>query len=840
MQGLKNLHAKAKEKSELWALLCNIKKLILEENYPAVIEICNTSIDLEEPPTDSLGNEFPYYMAKCDIGHAFGKLNEFRKANIICESILYQLKDKKKDAFLGIEECRTRAMSQKAFALASLNDLEKAISAYDEIIKKYKGHEIVFDKHVVDAMYGKGNALVKLGNKDNILQAKKIWSELEKIWSELELESEDKHEFRDKVTKSIRDWAGAAFNYTDIVTAIVSWEKLIGHYNNTDKDKEKNDAAMAVINMGAVMADKLKGKLLTKAIRIWKQLISAENDNQKEYIAMAMTYIAAANVELKNTDLAKETLDEIIEQYRQSFVPELRHWAAKAMVEKSYIVYKDNREEAVNLLKAAQKIVFDDDSLRQLISFKLSELSDNEGLIKLNDIYEKFSGPKGKIWDNYFTKIGAEEGSIKDFLKEGSNFRSAPNKAILFILREWNSYTPAIPDPHRDARGGGYFIRYQDKGIVIDPGYDFIKNFAEAGGRIFDIDHIVITHAHNDHTNDVESLLTLFHNYNKENKYTTKRVNLYLSQGAERKLSGFIPLRDVPYIDKIEILNPGNFKNPQVIKLHGLSDAKLTILCAYHDDLITENCSVGLGFEFKIIGKLKPVKVVFTGDTGTFPLDKNEHGGVNKQKDGVTQKLDLNIKAAIFNNYPDAFKRPDILIPHLGSIKKEECKPDHGFRFLENKEKAYPYFYPNHLGLRGLIMLLDTLRPKIAIISEFGEELRSIRFDLVNKITEVLNVVKGNSKRKMFVLPGDLTIICDIGEKEIFCHEKFISLPTDKIRYKEVNVPNIYPRIKRPYIFSRDIKVGGEKKTVENYYKHEKKCGALPYWEKWKTQEEMG
>jgi glyoxylase-like metal-dependent hydrolase (beta-lactamase superfamily II) len=48
--------------------------------------------------------------------------------------------------------------------------------------------------------------------------------------------------------------------------------------------------------------------------------------------------------------------------------------------------------------------------------------------------------------------------------------------------------------------GGGYYLRHDGYGIVIDPGYNFLQNFYEAGGRIFDIDAIVLTHAHNDHT----------------------------------------------------------------------------------------------------------------------------------------------------------------------------------------------------------------------------------------------------------------------------------------------------------------------------------------------------
>ncbi len=64
-------------------------------------------------------------------------------------------------------------------------------------------------------------------------------------------------------------------------------------------------------------------------------------------------------------------------------------------------------------------------------------------------------------------------------------------------------------------QGGGYFFKIHDYGIVIDPGFNFLDNFKYAGYSFNDIDHILITHAHNDHTTDLESILTLLHQYNE-------------------------------------------------------------------------------------------------------------------------------------------------------------------------------------------------------------------------------------------------------------------------------------------------------------------------------------
>ena len=77
-------------------------------------------------------------------------------------------------------------------------------------------------------------------------------------------------------------------------------------------------------------------------------------------------------------------------------------------------------------------------------------------------------------------------------------------KAVLTVLRRWNSFTPALASSVNPSKGGGYFLYFQKNnkslGIVIDPGYDFLDNLFSQGYRIGDIDVIIVSHAHPDHT----------------------------------------------------------------------------------------------------------------------------------------------------------------------------------------------------------------------------------------------------------------------------------------------------------------------------------------------------
>ena len=128
--------------------------------------------------------------------------------------------------------------------------------------------------------------------------------------------------------------------------------------------------------------------------------------------------------------------------------------------------------------------------------------------------------PIGKILQNTKLIFKHSERNKKDFLDfliENQNSQYEYDY-YLEVLRRWNSYTPIIANDYHISKGGGYFIRAGGCGIVIDPGFNFIDNFKGAGHKFYEIDVVIISHAHNDHTADLESILTLLYEYNNNIK----------------------------------------------------------------------------------------------------------------------------------------------------------------------------------------------------------------------------------------------------------------------------------------------------------------------------------
>ncbi len=246
----------------------------------------------------------------------------------------------------------------------------------------------------------------------------------------------------------------------------------------------------------------------------------------------------------------------------------------------------------------------------------------------------------------------------------------------LYVLRRFNSYTPIVSSYSNVSKGGGYFITCDSQGIVIDPGFNFIQNFFDNKLRISDIDKIIITHAHNDHTVDLESIITLVYLYNKklkenigeeEIKTKRKRVDLYLNAGTFKKYGGWLSLKREE-IDKIYILNPSD-------KIKITPNLTLTVTKAKHNEIIDNEYCVGLVFSYG------EKNIIFTSDT-----EWNEDIG-NQYK---------NLKNAL-------------LIPHIGTITRTEA-------YYLDGEPLEECVYTNHLGLIGVTKMIDAVNPRLFII----------------------------------------------------------------------------------------------------------------------------
>lgn len=239
----------------------------------------------------------------------------------------------------------------------------------------------------------------------------------------------------------------------------------------------------------------------------------------------------------------------------------------------------------------------------------------------------------------------------------------------LVVLRQWNSFSPRVPRPRKwKIRGGGYFLIWQGKGIVIDPGFNFIENFYENGFSLEDIDAIVITHAHIDHMDDLDALLALIYERNQyfedtNMKEKKKTIDVFFNIGSMRKSSPWVSVhRDVL---NIHTLNPGT-----TLSFKEKYSFEIEIIKAKHWEIISEEFAVGLIFGlFQNKTDNDPVfRIGFTSDSGYYKEDdefsKDTKPGEKTLKD--------------FSSY---FRSCNIIVAHIGNLTFKELAVNCGIYY---------------------------------------------------------------------------------------------------------------------------------------------------------------
>ncbi len=259
-------------------------------------------------------------------------------------------------------------------------------------------------------------------------------------------------------------------------------------------------------------------------------------------------------------------------------------------------------------------------------------------------------------------------------------------ETYLHVLKKWNSYTPIVSDQ----RGGGLFLKIKENGIVIDPGINFLKNYLDIGHNFNEITHIVLTHCHPDHMGDVLGIFSVLQKYRTKSNDNVKKITIICNKTSSDYFS-YLFQADAHFIEnKPQLLEPG--------KIIDLSpNMKIKSLKGNHTELDPKNSiAISLKFIFNDVEVLG-----YSGDTGWF------------------------------EDLSDFFKNCKNLILNIGSITEEEINS------LKN-ESSPDIFYKNHLGILGLIKMIEkATQCGCFIITELGEELQPILGNLESKLKAV-------------------------------------------------------------------------------------------------------
>jgi hypothetical protein len=286
----------------------------------------------------------------------------------------------------------------------------------------------------------------------------------------------------------------------------------------------------------------------------------------------------------------------------------------------------------------------------------------------------------------------------------------------IYILKRWNSSTPRYPPEEPESLGGGYFLVWNKKGIVIDLGYDFLKIFYNEGFRPRNIDLVIVTHAHDDHCQDLEAIFSVLYKLNNCN--IKHKIDLVISEGVQIKYNRLLTIMK-DFVSN-EILQQGGRLDPTKIFGNQYNlEIQATKTVHNEEPWMKNNTGFGLLLSLKKDSE-SPFKIGLTGDT-TF------WNGIDKEFSGV-----------------------DLLIEHIGTYGISK----------------------NHLCEVGCLELLKRAQPapKLVVVSEFGEELNGHRVEICTQMETLANrqTIESN---KIPVIAGDIGLRIKIPNMEVFCRD---------------------------------------------------------------------
>jgi ribonuclease BN (tRNA processing enzyme) len=278
-------------------------------------------------------------------------------------------------------------------------------------------------------------------------------------------------------------------------------------------------------------------------------------------------------------------------------------------------------------------------------------------------------------------------------------------------------------------RGGGYFLKWQGKGIVVDPGFDFLRNFHDAGYHGREIDAVIVTHNHADHNDDLRSIDDLRYELFKRGQ--AKPYILFLDEDSHTHV-------------KFQIEQPIHHK--QIPLSIGRCDPR---------DSITNPRGLPFTLEYFPV-KHSPGVLNAVG----FKLYLND----NKKSLSVGFMGDCEFSKDLVDNLSGC----DLLIAHISQPEVAELKTP----TVRKK---------NHLGYRGLGELITKAKPKSVIVSEFWAGLADIRIDLVQGLRSLTGLNR--------ILPGGIGLHLALPDMKVECTQCGSKIPFDEVRVSPPATP---------------------------------------------------
>lgn len=321
---------------------------------------------------------------------------------------------------------------------------------------------------------------------------------------------------------------------------------------------------------------------------------------------------------------------------------------------------------------------------------------------------------------------------------EHSGTRSSTYDSCLFYMNGWTLDKNELYLTEQSRRmNGGIFIRWNGKGIAVNPGHRFLENFHSQGLHIRDINMVIVTGEQADCYADVKEIYELNYQLNKMSQ-ELHVINYYFHQKAFQELSRFLKphfKQERNSIHSLELF----LDSPDVEKID--LDSEITL-------------------NYFLINSIEA--------PSSFPESKEER--IGRSLSGLGIKLELRSNSSdrslVRIGYITNASWNPLMAHHLGTCDLLIT----GFGNTSSNDYNKISYNTDCLGYYGTYTLLEEVSPKVLLCGEFAGREGDIRLETVQKLRkEQCNNLGRSSRPLPHVLPADSGLILNLKTLSIKC-----------------------------------------------------------------------
>ena len=335
-------------------------------------------------------------------------------------------------------------------------------------------------------------------------------------------------------------------------------------------------------------------------------------------------------------------------------------------------------------------------------------------------IVEKLQGSNTQQRDKYDQYLRREGGNRND---------------VFSCLRGWSSAVTLLEGGQDTQwKGGGYFLKWLGRGIVIDPGFDFLDNFHDAGYNGREIDAVLISHNHPDHNYDLGSVDDLRYELHRRWKVMTSEK----PDGLDLSKCLFVIDQDTSKAFKDN--SPDHRRTPLKFDRANYEHQRW-LERANGLPLILEHFPVDHGAD---VPNAVGMRLRLLGEDGMPRLVLGYTGDTEYSEDLVNHLIGC-----------------DLLLAHISMPDNEEYTDE---KHLKKK----------HLGYNGLAKLIAGVKPKLTLVGEFWAGLADLRIELTQGLRR--------RAQTQAIIPTGLGLHLHLPDLEVECTSCTKRVPHDRIK----------------------------------------------------------